>query len=388
MATALALPEKVFHNGDSFFEGLLRDLESARTAIDFESYIFENDELGWRIARALKAAARKGVRVRLVVDGVGSPNFQADYLSTLLEAGVDCRIYHPFPWKLFWGRVSRLPSVRTFFTLLSKINQRNHRKVYLIDGQVAWLGSMNVSACHLEKLSGSSAWRDTGVRIEGERVAPLQAAFESAWNEAWAFRRRRDWLSGGLKHWWRYRKHSVHPLVRLNDTAARREKIYRDLLRRIASARDKVWITSAYFVPRAGLVRALCQAARQGADVRILLPSECDVFFIPWVSSAFYKQLLDAGVHIYEYQDRMCHAKTLLIDNWATVGSTNLNHRSMIYDLEVDVVLTTHEGRRSIAEQYRIDLEHAREVRLAEWKKRPWLERLACRTLLLIKHWV
>lgn len=389
MATALnQVPEKVFHSGDEFFDGLLSDIASAKRTIDFEAYIFESDALGRRVADALMQAAAKGVRVRVLVDGVGSPNFHADFLPELLSAGIDCRVYHPFPWKLLWTPVARIPSIKTFFTLLGSLNRRNHRKAYLIDGQIGWVGSINISACHVKRLSGRRAWRDTGMRIVGDRVAQLEEAFEAAWAEGWYFRRRRGWLKGGLKQWWSNRRQSPYPLVRLNDTRFRRERFYRELVRKIARAETRVWITSAYFVPRAGLIYAFCHAARNGADVRILLPSECDVFFIPWVSSAFYGQLLKAGVKIYEYKETMCHAKVVLIDDWATVGSTNLNHRSMNYDLEVDVVVTTPQARQSLSDQFLIDLSNAREIKIEEWNKRPWLERMACRTLLLIKHWV
>lgn len=359
-------PERVYHNGDEFFDDLIGALNSATVSVDFEAYTFENDRLGRRVARALTAAASRGVKVRILVDGAGSPNWHADFMPQLLSAGIECRIYHPFPWQI--------RSFKKFFERIAQLNRRNHKKSYIVDGKFAWVGSMNISECHMPRHAGAEAWRDSGVRIYDGRVQALTAAFESSWREGRFLRR------GSMRR--------LHPLVRLNNTRLRRETIYKDLLKRIARAQERVWVTNAYFVPRRGLVRSLCRAASSGADVRLLLPKDCDIFFIPWVSSVFYDVLLRSGVKIYEYKKSMCHAKTLVIDKWSTIGSSNMNHRSLFHDLEVDVVLSTVEARQSIEGQFIEDLTNSCQVKLEEWKQRPWLERFFCRTLLLIKHFI
>jgi cardiolipin synthase len=175
--------------------------------------------------------------------------------------------------------------------------------------------------------------------------------------------------------------------VRLNLRRAQRRENYLDLLVRILKSERRIWIENAYFVPDGSLVRALRTAAEAGVDVRIVVPAVSDVFFIPWVTSAFHVGLLQAGVRIFEYTKGMLHAKTMLIDDWGLVGSSNLNHRSLLHDLEADLVLGAEDASRSLEEQFEVDCTDSREVTLRNWRERPWLERVLGRMLLWMR-WV
>lgn len=334
--------EEVFDSGDAFFKALERDVAQSRHSVDLESYIFENDELGSRVLASLEAAAKRGIRVRLLVDGFGSPLFSGTVVDELCAKGIEARVYHPFSIS------------RNFF---QDLNHRNHRKVCIIDGRIAFAGGMNVSAKHLAQYSGAEAWRDTAVRVEGDDVNMLAAAFDSA-------------------YWGRRPKRSLSPHVRLNDTWRKRRRTYRDLVRRIGAAEKRVWITTPYFVPEWRLLRALAQAAMTGKDVRLLLPLQSDLNFMRWANRAYYSFLLGFGARIYEYLPGILHAKTVLIDRWVTVGSSNMNHRSIFHDLEVDLVLGQDESIRKLEGCFLTDLERSREIKPETWERRHWVKRL------------
>jgi len=260
---------------------------------------------------------------------------------------------------------------------MQRINNRNHRKVCIIDRVHAFVGSMNIIEYHVERYVGAQAWRDTGVLVEGDEVAILAESFEELWS------RRPKSLRVALKS---HKAASSGKLVKLNVRRKQRKENYLDLLVRIVGAKERIWIESAYFVPDGSLVRALSVAAESGVDVKILVPAVSDVFFIPWVTSAFHDGLLRAGVRIFEYTKTMLHAKTILVDDWGLVGSSNLNHRSLYHALEADVVLADQVATRALHDQFIIDCGDAREVTLGSWRERPWFERILGRALLRMRQ--
>jgi cardiolipin synthase len=235
---------------------------------------------------------------------------------------------------------------------------------------------MNICASHSWSYSGYKAWRDTGIRVEGKDVNNLTLAFNRAWDRAL--------FSPHLET----RKGRCNGLVRLNDSWSVRRKGYENLLRRIRHAKNRIWITSAYFVPHWRLAMALSRAARDGIDVKVLGPRTCDIPFIPLVRAVFYKSLIESGVKFYEYLPAMLHAKSLIVDDWAILGSSNLNHRSLIHDLEADIVLTKEESKNELQENFKTDLRHSNRVYLSDLKKRSWLENRSGEILLLLRKWM
>ncbi len=364
----------LFHDGDEFFDALETAIRLARKSVHLESYIFATDRLGERILSAIEQAAHRGVDVRVIIDGVGSSAWSADIRARAERGRFQLRIFHELPWGRFVRRRPGSTKIGFFRRFFRHLNNRNHRKVCVIDGVTAFVGSFNVIEYHCERYVGATAWRDTGVRVKGGEVSLLANGFLETWRgRALRARSRRSRIQSGS-------------LIRLNARRKLRSENYLDLLVKILGARRRVWVTNAYFVPDASLIRVLGIAAEAGVDVKILVPAFSDVVFIPWVASAFHWGLLRAGVRIFEYTGTVLHAKTMLIDDWGLVGSSNLNHRSLLHDLEADVVVGSETATARLAEQFVADCASSREITLQNWRSRPLLERIVGRMLLLVRR--
>jgi cardiolipin synthase len=368
---------QIYFDGDLFFRALEEAVASATRTISLESYIFATDRLGYRVLDALTGAARRGVQVRIIVDGIGSSTWVSKLRSEAVARGLELKVFHELPWERWWrGKTAGKRRV-TIRRLLFRVNNRNHRKVCIIDGARAFVGSMNVIEYHLAAYVGAAAWRDAGVQVEGGEVPILEQSFNELWQKPrvairLAKKRRRVASSGAL--------------IKLNTRRVQRRENYLDLLVRLVGAQRRIWISNAYFVPDGSLLRALSAAAEAGVDVKILVPATSDVVFIPWVTAAFHDGLLRAGVQIFEYTKTMLHAKTMLVDDWGLVGSSNLNHRSLLHDLEADVVLADEDACRLLQDQFVQDCNDARQVTLENWRLRPWIERAIGRLLLAVRR--
>ncbi len=369
------LSETVYHDSDGFFADLVSAIDKAQETIDFEMYIFENDALGQRIIEAFIRAAQRGVRVRLLIDGLGSPFWRFHFAKRLKAVGISARIYHPYPWAFF----SFPFGIRRIGRLFARVNKRNHRKVCLIDRKEAWVGSMNVWAVHLSEFNEKRSWRDTGVRIRGKELRKLAGVFNLAWSRAWYLAP----FKGRMQ-----KRKSVSSLVFLNHQTWMRHRHLRNLITRIDKAKERLWITNAYFVPPRALLRALKRAAERGVDVRLILPQAPDVRLVKWAASAFYGTLLHSGVRIFEYHTSVLHAKTMIIDDWATVGTSNLDTRSFRHNFEVAIVMTHESSLLSLSRQFSQDVEHAQGVSLQAWTQRPRMQRIAERLVMLIRYWI
>ena len=371
--------EKVYSDGDQFFSDLSHAMVHARQSIDLETYIFLKDPLGLQVLEQLKAATSRGVRVRLLLDGVGCSSWTAQDILDLKKDGIELRYYHPLPWQLTKFSFWKMMKPNRIFLGFSKLNRRNHRKTCIVDHRTAFVGGMNVSAVHRASYSGREAWRDSSIRIEGPSVHHLSQAFELAWNHP---------MSATLSSRERKLLPVREDLLRLNVTSKQRWLAYRDLVGRVLRAKSRVWITNPYFVPDRTLVRALRLVALSGTDVRILVPHKSDVFAMEWAVKAFYLVLLSSGVRIFEYIPAVLHAKTVIIDDWATIGSSNLNHRSLFHDLEVDVVLTQKRSLAQVEQQFIEDLSKSREIQHHQWKLRPHTQKLLERMALMFRKWL
>lgn len=365
---------RLFHDGDSFFDALEIAIASARRSVYLESYIFATDRLGERILGAIEQAATRGVDVRVIIDGVGSNAWSGQIRERAKRSRFQLRVFHELPWGRLLPRRRRATKGGFLRGLIRHLNNRNHRKVCVIDGIEAFVGSFNVIEYHCGRYVGDGAWRDSGVNVRGNEVSVLTASFMEVWRgRALRGRSRANRAQSG-------------ELIRLNARRRPRSENYLDLLVKILGSQRRVWITNAYFIPDASLIRVLGIAAEAGVDVRILVPAFSDVVFIPWVTSAFHLGLLRAGVRIFEYTGAVLHAKTMLIDDWGLVGSSNLNHRSLLHDLEADVVLGSESVTGELANQFVADCERSREVTLRNWRSRPLLERVVGRMLLLARR--
>jgi len=381
MKTITIAEEQVFASGKNHFSALLNDINQATCSIDLETYLFKNDHLGQQVATALINAAERGVNVRVMVDGAGSPYWTTSFARKLERAGAKTKVFHPFPWQLWnWSRsVVKLPIILKWIYFILKANFRNHRKVCIIDKTMVYIGSFNISKCHLETESGGDGWRDTSVRLSGVNLTELNNAFDAAWEHRTIKERLRD----------AFKQIRKDPVIRLNYTRHRRRILYKNLLKRIGHCTQRIWITNAYFVPDNFLLRRLKEAASRGIDVRILLPRKSDVLMMPWASCTFYFSLLKAGVRIFEYLPSMLHAKSLILDDWVLVGSSNLNHRSLLHDLEADIRVKTPVAKENVVKHFLKDLTNTREISLESWKAlRPRRQRMLGRLVLYIKYWI
>ncbi len=381
--------EKLYFHGDDYFWDVLRAIREARRSVDIETYIFEPGRLGNLIVAALIAAKRRGVSVRLLVDGVGSPEFLDHYGPRLEKNGVAFRIYRSWPTffssvfhRFQWMRLRW--SLRYAFTIWNSGKHRDHRKQCIVDGRKVWIGSFNVSDWHLEGIKGKSSWRDTGIGLSGVKSQVFQLAFRTAWEDPWphqSARRHRHFLIQWLTH------DVQGSPIRMTASRKLRRSFRKELLGRMSSANHRVWVLTPYFVPTGPLLRALARAARRGCDVRLVLPGRSDVPMVRWASIVYFPGLLKAGCRIFEYQGRVLHAKTFLADSWALVGSSNLDYRSLRKDLEVNVIPSEKKSIRGLEAQFEKDFAHCREVSMADVRQRPLWSRFLSTVFFHFRYW-
>ncbi len=322
----------------------LEAIAGARRTIHFESYIIHDDETGLEFARALKARAAEGVRVRVLYDWLGAvAKTSARFWRELREGGVEVRCFNP-------------PRLSSPFAWVS----RDHRKMLAVDGRVAFVTGLCVGRAWVgDPARGVEPWRDTGVAVRGPAVADLESAFARMWALAGApipeaEGRARESLSpaGDI---------AVRVIAGMPGTA----ELYRLDQLIAAAARETLWLTDAYFVGTTAYVQSLRAAARDGVDVRLLVPGASDIWVLRGLSRAGYRPLLEGGVRVYEWNGPMLHAKTAVADGrWARVGSTNLNLQSWIGNWELDVAVEDEGFAAQMEDMYLDDLGRATEITL------------------------
>lgn len=366
-------------NCDEYFLSLLNDINNAKINIDLETYIYNDDLFGRALADALIKATERGVNVRVLVDGSGTST-RILSLERMESAGVHVKIFHPYPWKPWHLRHANLETSFIFKIayLLSQLNSRNHRKTCIIDNSIVYVGSVNISQRHLSKKFKGENWQDTVVRLKGYDIEDLELAFNIAWKGFPIEERVKELLL----------KKRVNSIFRLNYSWRRRRAAYKAMLRKISRSQQRIWITSAYFNPDYMLLKRLAYAAKKGIDVKLILPFKSDVMVMTIVAATFYRQLLKAGVQIYEYLPSILHSKIVIIDDWFCVGSSNLNQRSLRHDLEVDVIIQTEESKHVIEKQFAMNLNKSRVMALSEIQKLPLFKRIFARLLLFIRYFM
>jgi cardiolipin synthase len=367
----------LYFTGSSYFEAVLKAIEEAKVEVFIESYIFEYDHIGQKVLLALHAAALRGVTVRLLVDGVGSMASIPQIADFCALCGIPFEVYHAMP---FHKRVSHnsllmtQEAIRRRLALLGEINKRNHRKIILIDGVIAFLGSLNISDVHIGTTS-TPAWRDTGLRIEGSEVSLIRREMDQTWLRV-------------IRFWTRVKRESkLPPWLRLNSRLRWRRTMKRDLLAYLANAKKRIYITTPYFVPSPRFLKFLERAAHRGVDVHLLLPEQIDVPIIKYVSRAFYRDLMNRGIKIWEYQPSVLHAKTMVIDDYALIGSQNLNHRSFLHDLEIEVATGQVKVVNELLTQWDIDLRESHYADLTV-KRLGLMDRILSWIFILFKYWL
>jgi cardiolipin synthase len=286
----------------------------------------------------------------------------------LYEKGIPARIFHPLPWNLLLFHHAHIRETlwKQWPAFLWNINKRDHRKLCIIDNRIAWVGSFNITSEHFGP-HRKKPWKDLAIRVEDPNVAKLKQSFDHIWHRVTdrvAYRKRlRRFFS--------------------NHTRQLRKEKNRQLINRIDHARTRVWITNAYFSPSYALLAALHRAHQRGVSVRLIVPAHSDIFLFPALSSTYYADLLKAGVRIYEYRESILHEKSLLIDDLAIIGSTNLNYRSWFHDLELDIMANQPDTIQQLDFHFIEALRHCREITAPSLQRYPrnllwlgWFSRL------------
>lgn len=325
--------EETFHTtGSDYLERLLELTREARSSIRIETYIFELDAKGRELLDELGRAAERGVKVRLIVDAIGSPQWWRHDFKDIVHRGVGLRVFGR-PRDLIREAFRLAVRGRFFraFQTLRKFQLRDHRKLAIFDADIALVGSANIGA-DFEK------WRETTVELRGPGVIALKESFIRSWRFA-----ARERIPDAERR-------TPPPEIHNNFTRFERSYVNRQFLARLRTSR-RVWMTTAYFHPRPKLLLALFVLLKQGADLRILVPRHSDISWFPWLSRTAFAGLIARGARIFEYEGTMLHAKTTLFDKNALVGSRNMNYRSFMHDLELDVEISSP-AAVSILEQH------------------------------------
>lgn len=337
--------EENFFSAEHYFNALIQDLDAAQNCILMESYIFELDALGKQVVDSLARAKNRGVNIKVLVDGIGSMNTMDELIETFHQHDLPLKVYHPLPWSFnsYQHAVRKGGFIDKLLHFTGRINHRDHRKLCIIDNQIAWAGSYNICVIHLPPHLGGENWKDHGFRVTGENVAHLGAEFLNIWND--------DSVEKPLRSSLRSLPFALSTL----NPIKRRQRLQR-ILRSIETAKKRIWIANAYFAPHHSITKALIQAKRKGVDIRILVGGKSDIIFFPSLTRSFYADLLNTRMEIHEWQHSVLHSKIALIDDFCFSGSSNLNSRSHFHDLELDILLchenTIHEIEQKMLEDF------------------------------------
>ena len=326
-------------DGPDTYESMLEVIAEAKQWVHFENYIIRSDSAGWRFAELLASRARAGVHVRVLYDWFGSVGTRRGFWRYLRGAGVEVRAFHR-------------PQLIDAVTNLS----RNHRKLVVADGSRAILGGLCIG-CEWtgESHSGGQPWRDTAVDIRGPAAAVLDQTFVNLWDLT-GTQVPPDQVAGAVAP-------AGGAEVRVISGEPGRERAYRVIELLAVGSVERLWITDAYLVAPPRLFQALRDSARDGVDVRLLVPGSSDIPLIRNVSRIGYRDLLRSGVRIYEWDGPMLHAMTIMCDNrWVRIGSSNLNPSSLLGNYELDVLIEDPGLAQAMEDQFRHDVARSREV--------------------------
>jgi cardiolipin synthase len=360
---------RLLRNGEEAFPAWIAAVDAARVRVSMEMYIFNDDRIGQRVGDALARAARRGLEVRLLYDFVGCRSASPEFFKRLREAGVHTIAYHRYH---FW---------RPRFWALFR---RNHRKTLVCDGEVAFTGGINISDEWLPTAEGGGGWHDAAVELRGPAVAQIEAIFLATWNRR-AKRRARlrpDRIA-------RPAAAGDTPVVVVgNSELKERFAIRRAALHAIRESRERVYLANPYFVPDRGILRALRRAAERGVDVRVLVPAASDTRTLDYAARATFPGLLASGVRIFQHQ-AVVHTKALLVDrHFVSIGSYNLDHRSLAYNLELVVNTVDAAHAEAVAQMLAADMNTADEIHREAFSRRSALQRLLERLAYSLRHWL
>ena len=339
----------LLHDGPATFDAICEAISAARETIVMEVYIFRSDDVGQRIGNALIGASERGVKVRVLSDWIGMRGISNSYLTGLKKAGIEHRVFNTPGFKPWLGLIPR-----------------DHRKLLVVDSRVGVTGGVGIGNEWVGKTKKHRGkWRDTAVRIEGPAAHDMQQAFDTMWERAHKRERRGSHrVSRRVARGAHLDPATAEPaLVGIIEGEPLRLRVARALQMQAISAERSIWIANAYFVPSWSEVEALMGAARDGVDVRILVPARNDHKWVSFLTRRYYRRLLTNGVRIWEWKGTMMHAKTSVVDGrWLRVGSTDFNPLGVAINYELDAVIEDAALGAQAEAKFLADLEQSREI--------------------------
>ena len=367
-------------DGPQTMAAMYQAISEARNNINLETYIFDQDELGLKFADMLIQKAQQGLTVNVMYDSVGTIGTPQEFFDRMRQGGIKLVAFNPVnPAKLHGDSW--------------KINNRDHRKLLIVDGKIAFTGGINISADYSKgslfrsrsrpATKSDVGWRDTHIKIEG----PAVQAFQYLYVRNWAGQDSEDL---------RPADYFPQPVI-AGDKVVRvlgsepdgKFEIYKAYNLAIQEAKKSIHLTSAYFVPDQQTLDALIAAAKRGVDVKVVLPGVSDSGLVFYAAHNLYDQLLENGIKIYHLKLAVLHAKTGVIDGaWSTVGSTNMDTRSFLHNSELNVVVMGEAFGGEMEKAFQEDLRDSTEITLEAWRHRPWKDRMREWAARLMDYWL
>ena len=370
----------VLIDGPQTYASIEKAMESARHHIHVETFIFGADAVGRRFADLLVRKHNEGVAVRVLYDSVGSMETPKDFFEELRQKGLDVREFRP------------MNPVKT--PRIWEIQNRDHRKIVVVDGKIGFTGGINIDGTYSSASSSKpgpeaglqDGWRDTHVRIEGPVVKQLQTLFMDTWNqvgERTTFEPERKYFPAP--------REVGDDLVTIvaNKSETEDRSLYGTYLAAFKNAKSRLWITHAYFAPNNELLEAMKDAVKRGVDVRLIVPGFTDSRIVLQATRSTYTDLLDAGVKIYQLEDAFLHAKSVVIDGAVSIiGSANLDMRSFIHNDEANAIIVSREIGRRMDEAFKRDMNNAHAIELDKWENRSVWQRLKELGARMMSFWL
>jgi cardiolipin synthase len=343
-------------NGEQIFPSILSAIRSAQKTITYAQYFYEDGPVSRDVAEALAERCRVGVGTNVLLDAFGTLSMPREYTELMTRSGCHVAYFRPL-WQYIFRRY----------------NNRNHRRILVVDGRVGFTGGSGVSRKWMGNGRVAHHWRDTDIRVEGPVVEYLQAAFAENWLETTGV------VLGGEAYFPRpiEARGDVYAQVVRSSPAAGSFAMYTTFLLAVSAARRSIDITNPYFVLDKKMQQAVVLAARRGVRVRVLVPGAIDHNIVRQASRRQFGEMLRAGIQIYEYTPALLHSKTMVVDGvWATIGSTNLDNRSFALNDELNLILYSRQVAQQLERIFVEDIAHSRPVTYAAWRDRGFTNKL------------
>jgi len=364
-------------DGPATYERMLEAIGEAQKYIYLETYTFADDRAGMIFAETLIEKSHQGVDVKVIYDSIGSMESREAFFKQLEENGVEL---------VEFNSVNPVEGGNPL-----KFNHRDHRKLLVVDGTVAFTGGVNLSGTYTKQSSGKpkrdpvrEGWRDTHVEIRGPAARGLETKFTDHWR-ALGREVEPHAVDGEMSK----EGNSVVAILSAKGGDDEQSEIFAAYIDAVTVARERIWITQAYFAPDDRFMELLKQAAHRGVDVRLLVPGVSDSRLVLNASRSRYTELLKAGVRIYENPNDLLHAKTAVMDGvWSTVGSSNLDYRSFLHNDEINAFILGGDFGQKMEAQFEKDLESAREITLDQWRDRPFWQKVREKLSWTVEYWL